>query len=136
MSSDPKSTRRYVRVACNAAAVITTDAGTFPGVCDSLSLGGAFVRCETTPSCDIVSMILCLPSLGPVEVTGEVLYRDPRGCGIRFTSLASNAMTAICTFVGAARGDPAGEESPRGHGARIKYRLGQTPSASDLPDVS
>jgi hypothetical protein len=101
MTQKPTTPRRNKRVACNAAAVITTDTGTFPGVCESLSLGGAFVSCEPAPPSDVVSMILCLPSLGPVEVTGEVLYREPRGCGIRFTHLASAALMAICTFVGA-----------------------------------
>ena len=100
MSQDGKTPRRNTRIACNTAAVITSDAGTFPGVCESLSLGGAFVRCETAPASDSVSMILCLPSLGPVEVAGEILYREPEGCGIRFTHLASAAVVAICAFVG------------------------------------
>jgi hypothetical protein len=92
--------RNNVRVDCNAAAVITTETDTCPGVCESLSIAGAFVRCEAAPAQKDVSMILCLPSLGPVEVAGEILYREARGCGIRFTHVASAAVVAICTFVG------------------------------------
>ena len=100
MAQDATRPHRHTRVCCNAAAVITTDQGTFPGVCVSLSRCGAFVTCDQAPSSDAVSMILCLPSLGPVEVAGEVLYRKPSGCGIRFTRIASTALIAICTFVG------------------------------------
>ncbi|HEY3446014.1 MAG TPA: PilZ domain-containing protein [Myxococcales bacterium] len=100
MAEQTKPCRKNPRIVCNAAAVITTDGGTYPGVCESLSPGGAFVRCDACPSEDRVSVIVCLPSLGPIELDGEVLYRQPQGCGIRFTGLASAALMAICTFMG------------------------------------
>ncbi len=102
--AEEKGCRKNPRIACNAAAVITTDDGTYPGVCESLSPAGAFVRCDTSPPEDKVSVIVCLPSLGPVELDAEVLYRQPQGCGIRFTGLASAALMAISTFVGTVAG--------------------------------
>ena len=100
-SDSPGETpRRHTRVPCTAAAIITTDGGTVSGVCENLSLGGAFVNCEPVPPGDSVSVTLCLPSLGPVELTGKVLRREARGCGIRFTHLASTALIAICTYIG------------------------------------
>ena len=100
MVEQSKSSRKNPRIVCNAAAVVITRRGTYPGVCESLSPGGAFVRCDRCPAEDQVSLIVCLPSLGPVELDGEVLYRQPEGCGIRFTGLASTALTAISTFMG------------------------------------
>jgi hypothetical protein len=99
MTSD--SQRRHTRIACQAPAVISSPTGVLSGVCENLSLGGAFVRCERTPPCDRVSVTFHLPSLGPIEVAGEVLRSGPGGCGIRFTHLASTALVSICTFVGA-----------------------------------
>jgi len=91
--------RRNTRVACHATAVLSTGAGVFAGVCENLSLGGAFVSCDPTPSYGAISMILYLPSQGPVEVAGEVLRHGAHGCGIRFPRLPSRALTAISTVV-------------------------------------
>ena len=101
MTEDSETPRRNTRVACHTAAAITTDQGTFPGVCENLSLSGAFVNCAPTWSSTFISMMLYLPPLGAVEVAGEILRREPRGCGVRFTRLASTALTTICAFVGA-----------------------------------
>lgn len=88
------------QISCNAAAVITTETGTYPGVCKELSLDGTYVRCEAQPTSDSVSLIVCLPSLGPIELNGEIRERRQDGCVIRFTNLASAAALAICTFMG------------------------------------
>lgn len=92
--------RKNPRIVCNAAAVINTERGTYPGVCESLSEGGAFVRCPECPKSDRVSLVVCLPSLGPIELAGEVVYRRPEGCGIKFTGFASAALFAIDAFMG------------------------------------
>lgn len=92
--------RKNPRIVCNAAAVLTTARGTYPGVCESLSAGGAFVRCRECPAEDRVALVVCLPSLGPVELAGEVLYRQSDGCGIKFTGFASAALFAIDAFMG------------------------------------
>ena len=41
-----------------------------------------FVRCEQCPEGDQVSMIVCLPSLGPVELDGEVVVRSDPHIGL------------------------------------------------------
>ncbi len=92
--------RRYVRVPCNAAATITRGDRTTAGVCDSLSVGGAFFRGEAAPARAPVKMVLCLPSMGPIEVQGEVCYSRGEGIGIRFTQLPPGALMAICSYVG------------------------------------
>ncbi|MGC4120811.1 MAG: PilZ domain-containing protein [Myxococcales bacterium] len=100
MAEPFKRNRENPRIACNAAAIITTPRGTYPGVCESLSPGGAFVRCDHCPPDNRVTVIVCLPSLGPVELEGEILYRQPTGCGIRFTGPASSGLTTVQTFIG------------------------------------
>jgi hypothetical protein len=91
--------RRNTRVTCHATAVLSTDAGVFSGVCENLSLGGAFVSCEPAPSDGVVSVILYLPAQGPVEVAGEILRHEARGCGIRFSRLPSRTLNAISSVV-------------------------------------
>lgn len=92
--------RRYTRVPCNAAAVVTQGEHTAAGICDSLSVGGAFFKGESAPAKATVKMVLCLPSMGPIEVEGEVCYARADGIGIRFTQLPPVALMAICTYVG------------------------------------
>jgi hypothetical protein len=95
--------RRHVRVACNAAAVITTADDTFAGVCQNISLGGAYFSGDTAPASGSITFTLCLPSMGPVELVGEVRPRAPTGCGIRFTQIPYPALTAICAYVAGSR---------------------------------
>ncbi|HEY3447172.1 MAG TPA: PilZ domain-containing protein [Myxococcales bacterium] len=92
--------RRYARVACNAAAVVTRGEHSAAGICDSLSIGGAFFKGEAAPARAPLKLVLCLPSMGPIEVEGEVCYSRADGIGIRFTQLPPNALMAICTYVG------------------------------------
>ena len=92
--------RRYARVACNAAAVVTLGEHTTAGICDSLSVGGAFFKGEAAPPSAPIKLVLCLPSMGPIEVHGEVCYSREDGFGIRFTQLPPTALRAICTYVG------------------------------------
>ena len=93
--------RRYSRVACHAAATVSFGGATVLGTCENLSLGGAFFRGAAPPLSGSVTMTLCLPSVGPVEMSGEVCHGDQAGCGIRFTRLPSQALAAICAYVGA-----------------------------------
>ncbi|HEY3448700.1 MAG TPA: hypothetical protein VGK67_20245 [Myxococcales bacterium] len=39
--------------------------------------------------------------MGPVEVEGEVCYSLEDGIGIRFTVVPTDALTAICNYMGA-----------------------------------
>ncbi|MGC4113155.1 MAG: PilZ domain-containing protein [Myxococcales bacterium] len=93
--------RRYARVPCNAAAVVTLGERRASGICDSLSVGGAFFKGEAAPARSPLKLVLCLPSMGPIEVEGEVCYSREDGIGIRFTQLPPNALMAICAYVGA-----------------------------------
>lgn len=92
--------RRFNRVSCNAAAVVTTAHDTLAGVCENLSLGGAYVSGAPAPTAKSVTMAFCLPSVGPVEVAGEVRHGTEKGFGIRFTHLPPRALMAICSYVG------------------------------------
>lgn len=93
-------TRKYARVPCNAAAAWSSDGQSQAGVCENLSIGGAFFR-GTVPSMSTVTFTLCLPSVGPVTLTGEVCHRTEEGCGLRFTRMAPQALVALCGYVGA-----------------------------------
>ena len=92
--------RRYTRVTCNAAAIVTAGAASLAGVCENLSVGGAFFKGATAPTVTEVKMVLCLPSMGPIEIVGEVRHARDDGFGIRFTHLPSNSLMAICSYVG------------------------------------
>lgn len=48
-------------------------------------------------------MVLCLPSIGPVEVEGEVRHACADGFGVGFTWLSSTAAIAIRIFLGVLR---------------------------------
>ena len=89
-------------VACLAPAVVCTETDTCPGVCESLSLEDAYVVCDEPPAGDEVSVVLCLPSLGPVEIGGRIHTRGPHGIAVHFTRLATTALLALCTFIGSA----------------------------------
>jgi hypothetical protein len=78
--------RRYVRVPCNAAATITRGDRTTAGVCDSLSVGGAFFRGEAAPArAPVRWSCACLPWAD--RGAGRGLYSRGEGIGIRFTQL-------------------------------------------------
>jgi hypothetical protein len=93
--------RRYSRIPCKVAAVVTLGDGSHTGVCENLSIGGAFVRGIGAPLSAAVSMSVTLPSVGPVEVVGEVRHSSSLGCGIRFTRIPPKALFAICAYVNA-----------------------------------
>jgi hypothetical protein len=95
--SQPRLTRR---ISCHAAAVLTTRAGAYPCMCQNLSLGGAFLACPSQPEGDVVSLRVCLPSLGPVELDGKILYRNLAGCGVRFQNMAATALAVLRAFLG------------------------------------
>jgi len=100
MTSKTKPTRRYARVSCHASAVVTSGVETFAGICNSLSIGGAFFKGEHSPPDREIRMVLCLPSMEPIEVRGEVRYSREDGFGISFTHLPPHALSAICAYVG------------------------------------
>ena len=92
--------RRFTRVTCNAAAMVAYGDSTFAGVCENISVGGAFFKGASLPSLTEVHMMLCLPSIGPIEVLGEVRHAHEDGFGLRFKRVESRGLMAICTFVG------------------------------------
>jgi len=96
-----KIDRSNFGVTCRTPALLEAGSTHCAGECERLSLRRAFVRCEAAPPGDAVQLTLCLPSLGPVEVDGKVLWRRLGGCSIRFTHLAAGALAALCTFLGA-----------------------------------
>jgi len=93
-------TRRYSRVNCNAAAVMTAGATTVTGVCENISIGGAYFKGSEAPPVGPVVLTLCLPSMGPIELSGEVCHTSTDACGIRFTNIPRSAFSAICAYVG------------------------------------
>ena len=91
--------RRYARVACGASAVIALRDQELRGVCENLSIGGAYFKGAGAPLSTTVSMTLSLPMAGDVELVGEVRHSSDSGCGIRFTRIPSRALLAICAYV-------------------------------------
>lgn len=93
--------RRHSRVDCNAAALLRVGETTFTGVFENLSLGGACFRGTAIPPAGVVHVTLCLPSMGTIQLTGEIRHVAPGACGIRFVDVPSDSLEAISAYVGA-----------------------------------
>ncbi|MBI5546172.1 MAG: PilZ domain-containing protein [Deltaproteobacteria bacterium] len=98
---NPTTQRRFVRVECDAEALVTLPGESHRGVCANLSVGGAFFRGSSLPAGATVSITMSLAESGPVMVVGEVRHSSPEGSGIRFTQLPPNALTSIHGYVNA-----------------------------------
>lgn len=94
------SPRRFTRVPCNVAAMVAFRDAQYSGVCQNLSVGGAYFRGGSAPSATDVDIVLCIPSLGPVELHGEVCHSEADGVGVRFKQIPSQALSALCAYVG------------------------------------
>ncbi|MGC4117990.1 MAG: PilZ domain-containing protein [Myxococcales bacterium] len=105
MGAAPKfsAERQHTRIPCFAPAVVESGGEMVAGVCENISLGGAFFRGAPRPRTPFVQMVLCIPSLGPVEVEGEVRHACADGFGVRFTWLSPAAALGIRIFLGAFR---------------------------------
>lgn len=102
----------YHRVSADESAVGSTIYGTVR----DLSSNGAFVACEPLPLLSRVLLSFELPSLGPIEAVGWVLWSRvgdcdvtdahgrevtlPRGVGVVFESMALEARAAIARLAG------------------------------------
>jgi hypothetical protein len=102
----------YQRVSADESAVGSTVYGTVK----DLSSNGAFVACDPLPLLSRVLLTFELPSVGPLEAVGWVLWsrvadcdvtdghgRDvtlPRGIGVVFEALALEARAAIARLAG------------------------------------